>query len=86
MIANSAGSDIAATNAEKIVNDVKDQVSSTWYNTVRADGVSEKDAETICGTFVNHWVFPVILECLNFMLLLSELAKLQAYCTSLWPR
>ncbi|MHB8743046.1 MAG: hypothetical protein ACYC9L_07940 [Sulfuricaulis sp.] len=50
-MADSAWSDIAATSAEKIVNDVKDLVSSTWYNSVRAGGVSEKNAETIRGTF-----------------------------------
>jgi serine/threonine-protein kinase HipA len=39
--------------AEKIVNDVKAQVDATRYDTVRALGVSEKDAETIRGTFVH---------------------------------
>ena len=38
--------------AEKIVNDMKAQVEATWYDTVRASGVSEKDAETIRGAFV----------------------------------
>jgi serine/threonine-protein kinase HipA len=38
--------------AEKIVNDMKAQVDATWYDTVRASGVSEKDAETIRGAFV----------------------------------
>ena len=38
--------------AEKMVNDMKDQVAATWYDTVRACGVSEKDAETIRGAFV----------------------------------
>jgi serine/threonine-protein kinase HipA len=40
------------TEAEKIVNDMKVQVEATWYNTVRASGVSEKDAEAIRGAFV----------------------------------
>jgi serine/threonine-protein kinase HipA len=39
-------------DAEKIVNDMKAQVEATWYDTVRASGVSERDAETIRGAFV----------------------------------
>jgi len=38
--------------AEKIINDMKQQVDATWYDTVRASGVSDKDAETIRGAFV----------------------------------
>jgi serine/threonine-protein kinase HipA len=38
--------------AEKIVNDMKNQVEATWYETLRAHGVSKKDAETIRGAFV----------------------------------
>jgi len=38
--------------AEKIVNDMKAQVETTWYETLRASGVSEKDAEIIRGAFV----------------------------------
>jgi len=38
--------------AEKIINDMRDQVSRTWYNTVRSCGVTEKDADTIRGAFV----------------------------------
>jgi len=38
--------------AERIVNDMKAQVETTWYDAVRASGVSEKDAETIRGAFV----------------------------------
>ncbi len=38
--------------AEKIVNDMKAQVGVTWYHTLRASGVSEKDVETIRGAFV----------------------------------
>jgi serine/threonine-protein kinase HipA len=37
--------------AEKIVKDMKVQVESTWYETLRASGVSEKDAETVRGAF-----------------------------------
>jgi serine/threonine-protein kinase HipA len=40
------------SEAEKIVNDMKVQVEATWYETVRASGVSEKDAETIRSAFV----------------------------------
>lgn len=39
-------------DAEKIVNDMKVQVEATWYDTLRASGVSEKDAETVRGAFV----------------------------------
>ena len=38
--------------AAKIVGDMKEQVAGTWYNTVRASGVSENDAEIIRGAFV----------------------------------
>lgn len=38
--------------AEKIVNDMKQQVETTWYDTARASGVSEKDAATIRSAFV----------------------------------
>jgi serine/threonine-protein kinase HipA len=37
--------------AEKIVSDMQDQMKN-WYDTVRAFGVSENDAETICGAFL----------------------------------
>jgi serine/threonine-protein kinase HipA len=38
--------------AKKMVSDMTDKVGSTWYDVVRAQGVSEKDAETIKGAFV----------------------------------
>ena len=38
--------------AEKIVNEMRVQVEATWYETLRASGVTEKDAETIRGAFV----------------------------------
>ncbi len=38
--------------AAKIVGDMKEQVAASWYNTVRASGVSENDAEIIRGAFV----------------------------------
>lgn len=38
--------------AKKIVSDMTDKVRSTWYDVVRAQGVSEKDAETIKSAFV----------------------------------
>jgi serine/threonine-protein kinase HipA len=31
---------------------MREQVSATWYDVVRAEGVSEKDAEAIRGAFV----------------------------------
>lgn len=37
--------------AKKIVSDMTDKVRSTWYDVVRAQGVSEKDAETIEAAF-----------------------------------
>src|SRR5215467_5215089 len=43
---------LEGSEAEKIINDMSDQVASTWYNTVRACGVTEKDADTIRGAFV----------------------------------
>ncbi|MGB9332759.1 MAG: HipA domain-containing protein [Steroidobacteraceae bacterium] len=39
-------------DAENIVSEMKNQVAATWYNTVRASGVSQKDAETVRGAFV----------------------------------
>jgi serine/threonine-protein kinase HipA len=38
--------------AAKIVRDMKEQVAATWYDTMRASGVSESDAEIIRGAFV----------------------------------
>ena len=38
--------------AEKIIGAMKRQIDATWYDTVRACGISEKDAETIRGAFV----------------------------------
>jgi serine/threonine-protein kinase HipA len=38
--------------AEKIIDSIRQQVEATWYNTVRATGVSEKDAEAIRDAFV----------------------------------
>jgi serine/threonine-protein kinase HipA len=37
--------------AEKIIADMRAQVSH-WYDTARACGVSENDAETIRGAFI----------------------------------
>jgi hypothetical protein len=33
--------------AEKIINDMKALVDATWYDTVRASGVSKKNAEMV---------------------------------------
>ena len=38
--------------AGRIVGDMKDIVAATWYETVRACGVTERDAEMIGGSFV----------------------------------
>lgn len=38
--------------AKKIVSDMTEKVRVTWYDVVRAQGVSEKDAETIKRAFV----------------------------------
>lgn len=40
------------SQAEKVLHDMRDQVASTWYNTARACGVTERDAEAIRGAFV----------------------------------
>jgi serine/threonine-protein kinase HipA len=40
------------SEGERIINDMRDQVVGTWYNTVRACGVTERDADTIRGAFV----------------------------------
>jgi serine/threonine-protein kinase HipA len=37
--------------AEKVVTDMRDQVGH-WYDSVRASGVSENDAELIRGAFL----------------------------------
>lgn len=38
--------------AEKIVYGMQEQAEKTWHQTVLANGVSTKDAETIQGAFV----------------------------------
>jgi len=38
--------------ARAIVSDMSERVRTTWYDVVRAQGVSEKDAETIRGAFL----------------------------------
>ena len=43
--------------AAKIVNDMVNQVRATWYNTARACGVSENDAEAIRGAFLYEGFF-----------------------------
>jgi serine/threonine-protein kinase HipA len=42
---------LAKGEAEEIIADTKAQVGH-WYDTVRACGVSEKDAESIRGAFI----------------------------------
>ena len=43
---------LGAAEAKTIVEDMRQRVSATWYDVVRAEGVSEKDAEAIRGAFV----------------------------------
>jgi serine/threonine-protein kinase HipA len=43
---------LARDEAEQMAAEMKAQVEATWYDTVRASGVSLKDAETIRGAFV----------------------------------
>jgi serine/threonine-protein kinase HipA len=38
--------------AENIVNNMKTRVEATWYETLRASGVTEKDTEILRGAFV----------------------------------
>jgi serine/threonine-protein kinase HipA len=38
--------------AEAVVSDMTERVRATWYDVVRAQGVTEKDAETIKSAFV----------------------------------
>jgi serine/threonine-protein kinase HipA len=41
-----------AGKAAAIIGSMKDKVKSSWYETARAVGVSEKDCEKIAGAFV----------------------------------
>jgi serine/threonine-protein kinase HipA len=43
---------LGPVEAKKIIDDMTQLVSATWYDTVRAEGVSEKDAEAIRTAFV----------------------------------
>jgi len=43
--------------AKTIVSNMTDKVRATWYDVVRGQGVSEKDAETIRGAFVYDGFF-----------------------------
>jgi serine/threonine-protein kinase HipA len=43
---------LGPVDAKTIVESMRQQVSDTWYEVVRAEGVSEKDAEAIRGAFV----------------------------------
>jgi hypothetical protein len=40
-----------------MINDMVNQVRATWYNAVRACGVSENDAEAIRGPFLYEGFF-----------------------------
>jgi serine/threonine-protein kinase HipA len=41
-----------ADEAKAIVSEMTERVRATWYDVVRANGVSDKDAEAIRGAFV----------------------------------
>jgi serine/threonine-protein kinase HipA len=43
---------LSEEEAQRIVNDMKAQVQARWYETLRASGVAENDAEAIRGAFV----------------------------------
>jgi hypothetical protein len=43
---------LGPVEAKKIVEDMKQLVSAAWYNVVRAEGVSERDAEAIRAAIV----------------------------------
>ena len=43
---------LGPVDAKTIVENMREQVSATWYDVVRAEGVSEKDEEAIRGAFV----------------------------------
>jgi serine/threonine-protein kinase HipA len=43
---------LGPVDAKTIVENMREQVSATWYDVARAEGVSEKDAEAIRGAFV----------------------------------
>ena len=43
---------LGPVDAKTIVENMREQVSATWYDVVRAEGVSEKDAEAIRAAFV----------------------------------
>lgn len=43
---------LGQVDAKTIVEKMRETVSATWYDVVRAEGVSEKDAEAIRGAFV----------------------------------
>jgi serine/threonine-protein kinase HipA len=43
---------LGPVEAKTIVDNMREQISTTWYDVVRAEGVSEKDAEAIRTAFV----------------------------------
>jgi serine/threonine-protein kinase HipA len=52
LLSQSARFLLDAAEAEAIVSRMTNQVRATWYDVVRAQGVTEKDAELIRGAFV----------------------------------
>ena len=43
---------LGPVDAQTIVENMKERVSGTWYDVVRAEGVSERDLEAIRSAFV----------------------------------
>jgi serine/threonine-protein kinase HipA len=43
---------LAENEAKSIISNMKEQIRTTWYSVARAQGISERDAETIKGAFV----------------------------------
>jgi serine/threonine-protein kinase HipA len=43
---------LGPVDAQTIVDNMRQQVSATWYDVARAEGVSERDAEAIRSAFV----------------------------------
>jgi serine/threonine-protein kinase HipA len=43
---------LGPVEAKKIIDDMRQLISASWYDVVRAEGVSEKDAEAIRAAFV----------------------------------
>jgi serine/threonine-protein kinase HipA len=51
MISQSRRFLVVPDNAAKIISEMEDRVRRTWYGVARAEGVSERDCNTIAGAF-----------------------------------